>query len=75
MTDDDDEASVEGEQMTHSTIRHSNHGNWAVKVKPFPSEPSKIARRSKIAMSSKGVHYKIDFHCYIICPFKNYVIW
>ena len=29
----------------HSTIRHSNHGNVAMKVKPFPSEAYKIAPR------------------------------
>ena len=42
MTDDDDEAGVE-EKNTHNTIRHPNHGNVAVKVKPFLSEASNIA--------------------------------
>ena len=38
MTDDDDEAGGRRKKNTDSTIRHSNHGNVAVKVKPFPSE-------------------------------------
>ena len=36
MTDDNDEAGGRREKNTHSTIRHSNHGNAAVKVKPVP---------------------------------------
>ena len=59
----------------HSTTRHSNHGNLAMTVKPFPSEASKIAPRSKIAMSSKGAPYKIVFHWCVIRPLINYVIW
>ena len=35
MTNDDDKAGV-GEKNTHTTRRHSNHGNAAVKVKPVP---------------------------------------
>ena len=62
-------------KYTHSTTRHSNQCNLPVKVKPFPSEASKMAPRSKIAMSSKGTPYKIVFHRYVICPFINYVIW
>ena len=45
MTDDDDEAGSRKEEDNHSIIRHSNHGNVAMKVKPFPSEASKIAPR------------------------------
>ena len=64
MTDDDDDA----------VGRYSNHGNLAVKVKPFPSEAQKLAPRSKITMSSKGAPYKIDFYRYVICPSINYII-
>ena len=74
MTDDDDEAGGRREKNTHSTIRHSNHGNVAVKVKPFPSEASKIAPRGKIDMSSKVAPYKIVYHRYVIFLFINYVI-
>ena len=38
MTDDDDKAGGRREKNTYRTIRHSNHGNIAVKVKSFPSE-------------------------------------
>ena len=75
MKDDDDEAGGRRKKNTHSTIRNSNHGNVAVKVKPFRSEASKIALRWKIAMSSKGAPYKIVYHRYAIFPFINYVIW
>ena len=45
MTDDNDEARGRRKKTIDSTIRHSNHGNVSVKVKPFPSEASKIAHR------------------------------
>ena len=57
---------------THRTIRHL--GNVAVKVKPFPSEASRMAPRWKIAMSSKGAPYKIVYHRNVIFQFMNYVI-
>ena len=44
MTDDNNEARGR-RKNTHSTIRHSNHGYIAVKIKPFPSQASKIAPR------------------------------
>ena len=71
MTDDDDEAGGRREKNTQCTIRHYNHGNIAVKDKPFPSEASKIAPRRKIAVSSKGVPYKIVYHRYVIFPFMS----
>ena len=46
-------------------MRHSNHENVSVKVKPFPSEASKIALRLKIAMDSKGAPNKIIYHGYV----------
>ena len=55
----DDEAGGRREKNTQCTIRHYNHGNIAVKDKPFPSEASKIAPRRKIAVSRKGAPYKI----------------
>ena len=73
MTDDDDEAGGRREKNTYITIRHSNHDNLAVKVKPFPSEAYKIAPRLKIAMISKGAPFKIVFHRYVIRLFINYV--
>ena len=36
-TYDNDETGGKREKNTYSTIRHSNHDNLAVKVKPFPS--------------------------------------
>ena len=55
----------------------SNHGNLAVKVKPFPSdsEAAKMAPKSKLAISRKGAPYKIVFQGYIFRSFINYVIW
>ena len=52
MTDDDDEAGGKREKALTRFIKHSNHGNVAVKVKPFPSKASKMAPRRKIAMNS-----------------------
>ena len=47
MTDDDDVAGGRREKAFSIliTIRHSNQGNVAVKVKPCPSQASKIAPR------------------------------
>ena len=40
-----------------------NDSNLAMKVKPT------------LAKSRKGEAYKKDFHCHIIYPFINYIIW
>ena len=73
MTDDNDKAGGRREKRLTALKRQSNHGNLAVKVKPFPSEAYKIASRSKIAMSmsSKGATYKIVFHRYVIHKLRH----